>query len=86
MVDLKDPYFLVAIAKEHKKFLRFVWQGRIFQFNGLPFSLCSVLRMFTMNALASTVMAHLRQQGIRCVIYLDDLILMAERERERECS
>jgi len=46
-VDQKDAYLLVAIVKEHKKFLRFVWQGRTFQFTCLPFGLCSALRMFT---------------------------------------
>jgi len=36
-LDLKDAYHLVPIAKEHCKFLRFVWNGQIFKFNCLPF-------------------------------------------------
>ena len=36
-----DVYLSVTIAKEHRKFLMLVWQGRTFQFTYLPFSLCS---------------------------------------------
>ena len=28
-VDLKDAYYLVAVAKQHKKFLKFIWRGKL---------------------------------------------------------
>ena len=40
-LDLKDAYLTVPIAKEHRKYLRFLWDGRIFEFTCLPFGLCS---------------------------------------------
>jgi hypothetical protein len=38
-IDLKDAYFHVPIALDARKFLRFVWRGRLFQFCVLPFGL-----------------------------------------------
>jgi len=77
-VDLKDAYLSVPIAEEHRKFLRLSWEGKTFQFTCLPFGLCTAPRVFT--KLLRPIMAHLHQQGIRSVIYLDDLLLMAQRK------
>jgi len=75
-VDLKDAYLLVAIAKQHRKYLRFVWEGITYEFTCLPFGLCSAPRIFT--KLLWPVMAHLRFLGLRTVIYLDDILIMTE--------
>ena len=73
-IDLRDAYFCVAIAPEHRKFLRFRWEGSLFQFNSLPFGLASGPRLYT--KLLKPVVSFLRRLGFRLVIYLDDLILM----------
>jgi len=75
-LDLKDAYFVVPMAAEHRKFLRFRWSGRLFEFQCLPFGLSSAPRVFT--KLMKVPIAILRSQGIRLVIYLDDLLIMAE--------
>ena len=75
-VDLKDAYFTVPVAAEHQKYLRFVWKGEFFQYVCLPFGLCSAPRVFT--KVLKPVVAWLRAQGIRLVIYLDDFLIMAE--------
>lgn len=77
-IDLKDAYLSVAVNKDHRKYLRFMWAGKTFQFTCLPFGLCSAPRVFT--KLLRPVMTHLRKQGIRSVIYLDDLLLMDQRK------
>jgi hypothetical protein len=41
-VDLKDAYFHVPIRAEHHKYLRFMWQGTVYQFQALPFGLSSL--------------------------------------------
>jgi len=46
-IDLKDAYFVVPIFEEHKKFLRFKFKGKIFQFSCLPFGLCTSPYVFT---------------------------------------
>ena len=73
-LDLKDAYLSVSITKEHQRYLRFLWEGRIFEFTCLPFGLCSAPRTFT--KLLRPVMAHLRSQGLRTIIYLDDMLIM----------
>lgn len=75
-VDLTDAYFHVPVAPEHRKFLRFRWGGRLYQFRCLPFGLATAPWLFT--KLMKPVIARLRAMGVRCVIYLDDLILMAD--------
>jgi len=75
-VDLKDAYLSVPIAKQHRKFLRFVWEEITYKFTCLLFGLCSALRIFT--KFLCPVVAHLRFQGLRTVIYLDDMLIMDE--------
>eukprot|EP00111_Clytia_hemisphaerica_P005046 TCONS_00014513-protein len=31
-LDLKDPYFSVALGKQYKRFVRFEWKGKLYQF------------------------------------------------------
>ena len=75
-LDLKDAYLTVPMAKAHQKYLRFQWQGKIYEFKSLPFGLATAPLTFT--KLLRPVVAFLRQQGVRLVVYLDDILLMAE--------
>jgi len=81
-VDLKDAYLTVPIARRHRKFLRFSWKGRKFQFKSLPFGLATPPRTFT--KLLKPVAARLRQQGLRVVFYIDDILLMSTSVEELE--
>ena len=74
-IDLKDAYLTVPIVKHHRKFLRFQWQGRNYQFKTLPFGLATAPRTFT--KLLAPVITELRSRGLRLIIYLDDILLMA---------
>jgi len=51
-------------------------EGTTFEFTCLLFGLCSAPRIFT--KLLRLVMAYLRFQGLRTVIYLDDILVLAE--------
>lgn len=73
-LDLKDAYFSIPIHSQHRKFLRFQWRGKIYQFKCLPFGLAQAPRDFT--KLMKAPMGFLRRIGIRLVIYLDDIIVM----------
>ena len=46
-LDLKDAYFQVPIHPRSHRFLRFVWQGRVYQFRALCFGLASTPQVFT---------------------------------------
>ena len=75
-IDLKDAYLTVPIWINHQKYLRFLWKDSMLEFACLPFGLASAPRVFT--KLMKPVVALLRQQGIRLIIYLDDILIMAE--------
>ena len=38
-LDLKDAYFVVGVHPSHKKYMRFFWRGRIFEFCCMAFGL-----------------------------------------------
>ena len=75
-IDLKDAYLTVPIWKDHQKYLRFLWKGTLHEFACLPFGLATAPRVFT--KLIKPVVAALRQRGVRLIIYLDDILIMAE--------
>ena len=74
-IDLTDAYLSVPIHQESQKFLRFIWQNKAYQFKAMPFGLNVAPRVFT--KLLKPVVAWLRGQGIRLIVYLDDILIMA---------
>ena len=74
-IDLKDAYFTVPLSQEHQKFIRFLWEGTLYEFTCLPFGLAVAPRVFT--KVLKLVVAWLRQLGIRLIIYLDDILILA---------
>ena len=73
-LDLKDAYYAVPIHPESRKYLRFQYEGTTFEFCCLPFGLSLAPRVFT--RILRPIVAKLRSEGIRTVIYLDDLLLI----------
>lgn len=74
-IDLEEAYLLLPIHRADRKFLRFRFQGHLFQFTALPFGLASVPYIFT--KILKPVIHCLREQGFLCVVYLDDFLLVA---------
>jgi len=75
-VDLKDAYFTVPIHVDHQPMLRFQVGLEHCQFACLPFSLSCAPWVFT--KVMKPVAIFLRSMGVRMVIYIDDILLMAE--------
>lgn len=75
-IDLKDAYFLVPVAMEHRKYLRFCFNNTLYQFTCLPFGLSSAPHAFT--KILKPVVQQFRSQGITCVNYLDDFLIFGE--------
>ncbi len=75
-VDLQDAYFSVPIQHTQTRFLRFQFQGIQYEFRCLPFGLSSAPLVFTKTL--KPVVALLRELGVCCVIYLDDMLIMAD--------
>ena len=74
-VDLKDAFFMVPIAQQHQHLLLFTVGTKTFQFKCLPFGLCTAPRVFT--KVLKPAIELLRAIGIRLVIYMDDMLIMA---------
>ena len=79
-VDLKDAYYSVLVRKEHRKFLRFKWNGELFQFRVLPNGLACAPRIFT--KLLNPIFANLRERGVECFPYIDDSFVVADTKEE----
>ena len=74
-VDLQDAYFQVPIHPRSRKFLRFVWQGQVFQFRVLCFGLATAPQVFTKVMAPVSAWAH--RLGIPLRRYLDDWLISA---------
>ena len=46
-IDLTDAYYTVPVASEHRKYLRFIWGGKLFQCTCLSNGLSAAPRYFT---------------------------------------
>ncbi len=74
-IDLKDAYFHIQVVQRHRKFLRFAFGGKAYQYKVLPFGLALAPRTFT--KCMDAALAPLRFQGIRVLNYLDDWLILA---------
>ncbi len=77
-IDLKDAYFHISILPQHRKFLRFAFRGKAYQYRVLPSVLALSPRTFT-NCV-DAALAPLRLQGIRILNYIADLLILAQSE------
>ncbi len=74
-IDLKDAYFHIQVVQRHRRFLRFAFGGKAYQYKVLPFGLALALRTFT--KCMDAALAPLRLQGIGVLNYLDDWLILA---------
>ncbi len=74
-IDLKDAYFHIQVVQRHRRFLRFAFGGKAYQYKVLPFGLALAPRTFT--KCMDAALAPLRLQGVRVLNYLDDWLILA---------
>ena len=75
-VDLKDAYYGVPVYEEFRKFLRFIWNGQLYQFTCLPNGLSCAPRKYT--KMMKPVYASLRRTGHSITGFLDDMLIVAD--------
>ena len=71
-IDIKDAYYSVPIHEDDKKYLKFVYNNKLYVFVCLPNGLCSGPRKFT--KLLKPPLASMRLQNCLVSGYIDDLI------------
>ena len=80
-LDLKDAYFNIPIFSLHRKYLvRFIWKNQRYEFTCLPFGYGLAPRVFT--KVFKPIISHLRLHGLRIIIFLDDILLVASSKQE----
>lgn len=75
-IDLKEAFHSVKIIPSHRRFLRFYWKGKKYQFVCMPNGLASAPRVWT--KLLKPVFSYLRKLGFANVAYIDDSFLQAD--------
>ena len=74
--DLKSGYHHVDIHIESQQFLGFEWCQKFYVFTVLPFGLSTACYVFT--KLLRPLVKLWRGNGIRCVLYIDDGLVMSK--------
>ena len=74
-LDLQDAYLQVPVHHDSRLFLRFVVDGKPFQFRVLCFGLTTAPQVFT--RIMAPVSAILHRHGVRMLRYLDDWLILA---------
>ena len=79
-IDLKDAYYSVLVHQDDRKYLRFMWEGKHYQFRSLPQGLSCSPRVFT--KLLKPTFAYLRSMGHSSIPYIDDSLLRAKTKEQ----
>lgn len=74
-IDLKEAYLHIPIQPSHHHFLRFAYHNCHFHYRAMPFGLSSAPRTFT--KILAAVAVSLRQQPVRVLCYLDDVLILS---------
>ena len=79
-IDLKDAYYTVPIHSDHQKYLKFMFNGTLYQYTCLPNRLSSAPRIFT--KLLKPVYSTLHNKGHLSSGYIDDSYLQGDTVEE----
>lgn len=79
-IDLKDAYCSVRISTDHQKYLKFIFNGSLYQYTCLPNGLSCAPRVFT--KLLKPVDATLYNLGYLSLDYVDDSYLQGDTSSE----
>ena len=79
-VDLKDAYFVVPLESNSQEYVCFNWREKAYQFLCLCFGLAAAPLVFT--KLMKVLIAVIRRLQGRVIIYLDDILLLAQTTEE----
>ena len=79
-IDLKDAYYTVPISTDHQKYLKFIFNGSLYQYTCLPNGLSCAPWVFT--KLLKPVYATLHNLGYLSLGYINDSYLQGDTSSE----
>ena len=79
-LDLKDGFWHVGVAPSLRPYLGFRYKNQSWQFRAMPFGLNIAPRIFT--KVVSHVVKRLTEEGIWCLPYHDNLLIIARTEED----
>ena len=79
-LDLKDGFWHLSIFHKLRPFLGFKYRNQIWQFRAKPFGLNIAPRTFT--KLIAHMVKVMASEGIWCLPFLDDLLILAASRKE----
>ena len=79
-LDMSDAYFTLPLDDSAKQFVNFLWNGKIYQYNALPFGVCSAPYIFT--KVLKPIFSKFRLNGGIGFAYIDDCIVIAKTTQE----
>lgn len=82
VLDMKAGYHQAPVKPEFRRLLCFAWQGKVYQWQVMPFGLSTAPRAY--SKLARCLLKRWRAMGIRCSNYIDDFIFFAASVEEAE--
>ena len=80
-LNIKDAFYTVPIYKPHRKYFRFMWLNKAYQFIAMPNGYVDVMRVF--NKILKPPFCWLREPGFASVVYVDGTLLA--RKTYQEC-
>ena len=83
-IDLKDAYLHLFFNKDSRKFAAFSHRGVLFQCISMLFGVTHGPRWWT--KVLRPVVKYFRSLGIRCVIYIDDIIFFLGQDFAKACE
>ena len=75
-IDLRDAYYSIPVHRDFTKFLKFFWNGILYEYTCLPMGLACAPRTFV--KLLKPVFAKLHSNGFVSSPYLDDTFLQGD--------
>jgi hypothetical protein len=81
-LDLTDFFYSIPLHPSHRKYVSFVHRGQAYEFCCLPMGLS--LSPFFCTKITRWVLSLLRGKGMRILWYVDDILLVANKNRIRE--
>ena len=75
-IDLRDAYYSVPMAESQRKYLKFEWNNKLYEYTCLPMGLACAPRKFV--KLMKPVFAFLHNEGHVSSGYLDDIFIQGD--------